>query len=537
MKILVGICAVFLLLVVLILSLPFLIDLSKYQDQYRPVIEEALNRKISLQDIRLTVWPRIGARVAGFTVMDDPAFSAGPFASLASLDVGVKLMPLLGGKVEVEEITLRNPLITVIKNRDGVVNLSTIGPKGPAKPQPDQTAPTQPSGGPLQALALLAVDHVSITGGRLAYRDQSTLKPTEYTVENLEVFLDSVRLGETPTLRLAATVQPMNLPVTLDGSFGPLVETFDLKTFAFDLGLGKIDLDLKGSAVGGKLDVILTSPMISTADVPMALNFAKPVLVKDLHVTAHAQYPVKQGVPPLELVEVKDLGLALILGSSIIDVKGTVLGGHAKINATSPVINTADLPVTLPLKKQVDVKNLQLSADLQGQEARLSTLSFQLFDGQAKAQGGMTLGTEAPPFNGKVMVQGLQLGPVLEALGTDKISVSGTASTDLTVQGRGFTMPDLTRALEGTGHVAVKEGKLEGVNLMQEALALLNIVGVSAENVKATAFSTIESDLAIKQGIINVQRLLADSHDFQVTGLGTVGFDQTLNLKMNLRKV
>ena len=41
-----------------LLSLPFLVDLNKYQDQYKPLIEEALNRKVQLQDIRLTIWPR-----------------------------------------------------------------------------------------------------------------------------------------------------------------------------------------------------------------------------------------------------------------------------------------------------------------------------------------------------------------------------------------------------------------------------------------------------------------------------------------------
>jgi len=73
MKIVAGVLAVVVLIVGLVLSLPFLIDLNKYQDQYKPLIEEALNRKVQLQDIRLTVWPRIGARVAGFAVLDDPA--------------------------------------------------------------------------------------------------------------------------------------------------------------------------------------------------------------------------------------------------------------------------------------------------------------------------------------------------------------------------------------------------------------------------------------------------------------------------------
>ena len=131
-------------------------------------------------------------------------------------------------------------------------------------------------------------------------------------------------------------------------------------------------------------------------------------------------------------------------------------------------------------------------------------------------------------------IQGIQLGPALNALATTQLSISGTAAADLGVQGRGLSMPDLMKSLEGAGHVAVKDGKLEGVNLLQEAISILKVVGISLDNAKATAFSTIETDLAIKQGTIHVQRLLMDSHDFQATGEGTIGFDQTLNLTVNL---
>ena len=53
-----------------------LIHLNKYQDRYRPLMEEALNRKVELKDIRLTIWPRIGARIGGFIIQDDLAFCA-----------------------------------------------------------------------------------------------------------------------------------------------------------------------------------------------------------------------------------------------------------------------------------------------------------------------------------------------------------------------------------------------------------------------------------------------------------------------------
>jgi AsmA protein len=458
MKVLLGIGACIILLVILVILLPFIVDLNQYQAHYRPIIEEALHRKIELKDIRLTIFPRLGVRIAGFAVLDDPTFSSDPFASLTSLDVGVKLRPLLSKRVEVEEITLRDPLITVIKNREGILNASTLGKKGAPKPE-EAPAPEAPATeGPLRILALLAVDRVSITGGKLTFRDLSAAKPTEFVLQDLDFLLKNVGLGKTPSLHLATLVQPLNFPVKVDGTFGPLKETPDIEALDFTIALGKTNLAVKGSAVGG----------------------------------------------------------------------------DAKLTLTSQAINSADLPLTLPLKKPVEVKDFQVMAEVKGQQARLNNLSFQVFNGRVKAQGGLTLGTPAAPFDGKVAIQGLQLGPVLEAVGTDKVSVSGTAATELALHGRGFSMPELTQALEGTGHMTIKDGKLEGINLMQEALTLLKVAGITQDHVKATAFSTIEGDLAIKQGIINLQRFLMDSHDFQATALGTIRFDQTLNVKANL---
>ncbi|HNN48642.1 MAG TPA: AsmA family protein, partial [Marmoricola sp.] len=570
---------VILLLMILIIALPFLIDLNKYQDRYRPLIEEALNRKVQLQEIRLTIWPRIGARVGGFVVQDDPAFRTGAFASLSSLDVGVKLFPLLRGKVEVEEITLRDPVIMVLKNAQGQLNVSTLGAKPSAPPTPSKPeAPAQPAGSPLQALALLAVDRVSIDGGKLTYRDESLPKPVEYTVNQLEFLLTSVHLGDSPSVHVGATVQPYNLPVQLDGTFGPLVESLDVKSFTFNLGLGKVAIGLKGRAVGGNLDATVNALQIDSADLPVALPLTKPVQVKDLHLTLHTQYPMppdvspisqldltdlgltvtmggsainvkgtatkglanvtaasasistsdlpialplakpvelkdlhvnlkakyppKEGAAPLELAEIPNLGLTVALGSSRMEVKGSVLGGLAKVTANSKQVNTTDLPFTLPLKKPVEIKDLQVAAEMKGQDVRVTTLALQLFGGLLRSQGTLSLGTTTPPFSGTASLQGLQLGPALQAVGTDQVSMSGTATADLTLSGRGFTHPDLVKALTGTGHVAVREGRIEGINLLQQASMLLKVVGVQLDNVKATAFSTIESDFAIKQGLV-----------------------------------
>ncbi len=534
MKVIIGLFLFLLLIVAVVLSLPFLVDLARYQDQYKPMIEGALNRKIQLQGIRLTIWPRIGARVQGFTVLDDPAFSSTPFASLTSLDVGVKFMPLLSGKVEVEEITLRGPVISVIKNTHGLTNLSTIGPKTGAAPAAPQTEPEQ-TGHPLQALALLAVDRVSIEDGHLAYRDLSTNPVTEYAVRDFDLKLDSVRLGDTPTVHLSGIVQPQNLPVKLEGSFGPLSETVEVDRYDLSLAVGKLAVGMKGALKKGQLDATVSSPLINSDDIPVHLPLKKPVQIRDLLIVAHAPYPLKQGVPATELADVSKLTLLVAMGNSQLHVQGTVLNGHVKIAVTSPSINTADVPVETGLQKPVEIKNLQAAAEFKGQEAHVSDLAFQLFEGQVKSQGALVTGSAKPPFNGKLTIQGLQVGSALKSLGPDSpLSLTGTAAANLTVTGQGFSMPDLTKTLEGPGHLEVKEGKIEGTNLIQEALGLLKVAGISLDPAKTTAFSTVETDFLIKQGIVHVQKLLMNSHDFQATGGGTVGFDQTLNLTMNM---
>jgi uncharacterized protein involved in outer membrane biogenesis len=679
------------------------------------------------------------------------------------LDVGVKLLPLLSKQVEVEEISLRDPVVTVITNKDGVMNVSTIGARTASSSPIEPGAVPPPVGNPLQILALFAVDRVSIKGGALTYRDLSTAPVTEYQAQDFELLLQSVRLGQTPSIHLKATVLPYNLPVTLDGGFGPLVETLEVQQYDFALGFGKIALAVKGALVGGRLDATVSAPAINTADLPVTLPLQKPLVIKDLLVTAKAPYPFKQGASPLELADISNLSLALIMGNSSVQVKGTVLNGQANVTVSSPSlstadlpvavplakpvelrdlfitgktrvpfnstappleladvsdlrvavalgqsqihvkgtvlngqaamtvsspsVNTADLPIALPLTKPVEMKNLTVTAktrapfnpaappleiadvsdlrvavalgqslvhlkgtvlngqanvtvtspsvntadlpvavplakpvefkdlsvtaktrvpfkptappleiadisdlrlgvilgksevsvkgtllgghanvtlsspavqtgdlpvetglaksvelrnllvkaDLKGTNARLSNASFQLFDGQFKADGELSTGSPAPPFRSKVKIDGLQLGPALAAISPDStVSMSGTAAMDLAVTGRGFTMPDLTKALEGPGHLRIKNGKIEGINLMEEAVTLLKVAGLSPDRLKTTAFSTIETDVMIQQGLVNVQKLLIDSHDFQATGAGTVGFDQALNLAVNL---
>lgn len=137
-----------------------------------------------------------------------------------------------------------------------------------------------------------------------------------------------------------------------------------------------------------------------------------------------AHYPLPPGGSAEQLVDIHDLGFAVAMGQSLLTVQGHGTGGRLTIMVSAPSISTADLPTELSLKKPIEITALQLSAELKGQDLRVNNLSLQLFGGTIKAIGGVTAGSLAPPFNGKVTVAGLQLGPALDALGPRKFPLA-----------------------------------------------------------------------------------------------------------------
>jgi AsmA protein len=458
MKIAWGVLVLAAMVISLVLALPLLIDLNQYQDQYKPVIERALNRTIQVQDIRLALWPAIGVRVTGLSILDDPAFGTKPFVSVASLDVGVRLLPLLTGKVEVEEIMLHNLVMTVVKNRRGVLNVATLGREGKEAPTTPSRAPIPSLEGPVNILGLLAIDRISVVGGRLAYRDFSTVSAPEYGLKDLDLLLCSMGIGHTPHLRLTAVVQPLNVPLNLEGTFGPLKETADIEAINLQVSLGSTHVTVTGKITGHDAALVLHAPTVKMTEFPSVPSFLKPVAMNDC----------------------------------------------------------------------------SMAVEVKGQKVELTAFSCRLFGGVVKGRGTVVAGSDAPPFDGMVSLEGLQLGPALRTFTDAQVSISGTADVTLAFNGRGFVMQDLIKSLAGRGRIVVKNGMIGGVDLPGETRALLHAAGISLGVTDPLAFQTLEADGVMGGNSITVQRLLAESPDVQATAAGTIGFDQTLDLTARL---
>src|SRR5439155_3877587 len=106
-------------IVVLVIALGFyaVLNLNAIIQKQRGLIltkaSDAVGRKVDVQDIHASLGWGVIADLRGVTIADDPTFSQTPFVQAADVYARVALMPLLSHRVDVEQITLKQPVVHI----------------------------------------------------------------------------------------------------------------------------------------------------------------------------------------------------------------------------------------------------------------------------------------------------------------------------------------------------------------------------------------------------------------------------------------
>ncbi len=221
---------------------------------------DAVGRKVDVQDIHASLGWGVIADLRGVTIADDPGFSQTPFVQAADVYARVALMPLLSHRVEVEQVSLKQPVVHIIRNQRGQLNVSSIGKSkpatgesvapAPAAPPPAAGTPLkgapltqagpqgQPSAGP-GALGEISVSSLTVEDATIVYQDAGAA-PVTVSAVNLEVENLGVSTPIDIKLSLAALGTAKNLSLT--GKVGPLITNgvIDMVAlplaFSFDVG-------------------------------------------------------------------------------------------------------------------------------------------------------------------------------------------------------------------------------------------------------------------------------------------------------------
>jgi AsmA protein len=210
----VGVIVALLLLVILIL--PSLIDANRYKPEIQAKLGTALGRNVQIGNIKLSIFSG-GVVVDDVAISDDPAFSNSQFLAAKELTVGVHLIPLIFSKqLEIESITIKDPQVTLLRNKAGVWNYSSMG-GGASK-----TEAKTPSSSASNANSL-SVGKIEITNGKISVGNVgSHAKPLVYQDVNLTV-TDLSYTSQFP-FKLSAK-DPGNGALKVQGKAGPLDQT------------------------------------------------------------------------------------------------------------------------------------------------------------------------------------------------------------------------------------------------------------------------------------------------------------------------
>ena len=224
------------ILLVILVALPFIINVNSFRPKLEATATEALGRPVKVGNLSLSILT--GSVTAdNISIADDPAFGTNPFVTAKSLKVGVELMPLITSKeLRVTDITLVQPEITLLKNAAGKWNFSSLGGNSAKSPAPSSSGSSAPPN--------LSVGKLSVTDGKLIVgKANSNSKPHVYDQVNITVSNFSAT-SQFP-FRLTAKL-PAGGNADISGQAGPINSSDAAKT-PFDAKVKVNNMDIVAS--------------------------------------------------------------------------------------------------------------------------------------------------------------------------------------------------------------------------------------------------------------------------------------------------
>jgi AsmA protein len=201
-------------IIAILFIVPLLIPINKFKPTIESKASDALGRKVQLGNLSLSLFTG-SVGIDDVSVSDDPKFNSGAFLTAKTVRVGVEMIPLIfSQQLNVTEITVLNPQVTMLKDPSGRWNFSSIGGSS-AKPAP-KTAPANSGSNSAEALS---IGKLRLEDGQITLGSTNSRKRTVYTKVNLTAS-DVAMKNNFPVLF------SMELPgggsMKIDGKIGPV---------------------------------------------------------------------------------------------------------------------------------------------------------------------------------------------------------------------------------------------------------------------------------------------------------------------------
>jgi AsmA protein len=214
-----------------------IVDGAFVKSRLERYLKDEKQRTLSIEgDPKVSIFPVAGLSL-GRTVLSEHA-SDKAFLALDSMEIGVRVLPLLHGEIAVEALSLSGLKINVVKARDGQFNFHDLQEPGKAdggKPEADVSRNGEPP--------KLRIAEVRIENAQVAFRDESTGQDVQVSGFNLK----TGRLeDDTPgAITMNVNVEGKRPDLALKAS---VVGSASLNLVRQSFALSKLDVKVLGNA-------------------------------------------------------------------------------------------------------------------------------------------------------------------------------------------------------------------------------------------------------------------------------------------------
>ncbi len=146
-------------------------------------ISLALGRQVDVGSVSLRLLPRPGFDLENFVVHDDPAFGAEPVLQSSDVVAIVRVSSLLRGRLEIARLSLAEPSLNLVRNREGHWNLENLLERAAKTP----VAPTTKA----RNEARPGFPYIEANHGRINFKFGQEKTPYTLTEANFALWQDS----------------------------------------------------------------------------------------------------------------------------------------------------------------------------------------------------------------------------------------------------------------------------------------------------------------------------------------------------------
>ena len=463
-RLLILLAALVLVIVLVVAGALMLVDANRFRPQIQTSLSDAIGRPVTLGKLHVSVFS--GSLAADdIRIGDDPAFGKQAFVSAKSLDVGVRLWPLIVHRaLHVTSLTLEDPTVRMVQDRAGRWNFSSFA-SGGAKPAPSSGASAAPD---------LTVDALRIKGGRIVLERASG---GTQTYQRVDLSADRIGAGHAFPFTLSAEVAGGG-SLKLNGTLGPWDAGNAIET-PLTAQLAMHDIDLVGAGL-----VSHSQGIGGVFDLDSQVRSKGGVLYSKGRIDARKLQLVDSGSPAAQTIRL-DYQADYRLTSSTGRIHDTRLGtgkaslavtgsfdGRGKVMSLNLAIRGKNLPVDdlqplLPAFGVVLPKNSRLSGGTLGVDLRArGPLDALVISGPVTMDNTRLAGFSL----------GQKLGGVLSLAGipTPQDTVIEHAEVGLRIAPQGIRADPAKADIKDLGHVAGKGAMAASGALDFDMLVKLN---------------------------------------------------------------